>query len=63
VNGVPVHPKGRYFLKSGDVLTLVEPGGGGFGPAARRARARIEDDLREGFVTPEAARRDYAYAG
>ena len=63
VNGVPVHPKGRYFLKPGDVLTLVEPGGGGFGPAARRTRARVDEDLREGFVTLEAARRDYAYAG
>jgi N-methylhydantoinase B len=63
INGTAVHPKGRYFLKPGDVLTLVEPGGGGFGPAARRGRARIEDDLREDFVTPEGARRDYGHDG
>lgn len=63
INGTAVHPKGRYFLKPGDVLTLVEPGGGGFGPAEKRSRARIAEDLREGFVTPEAARLDYGYAG
>jgi N-methylhydantoinase B/oxoprolinase/acetone carboxylase alpha subunit len=45
------------------VLTLVESGGGGFGPAASRSRARIEDDLSEGFVTPEGAWRDYGHDG
>jgi len=63
INGTAVHPKGRYFLKPGDVLTLVEPGGGGFGPAEKRAPARLADDMREGFVTLEAARRDYGFSG
>jgi N-methylhydantoinase B len=45
------------------VLTLVEPGGGGFGSPARRSPLRLAEDLREGFVTPEAARRDYGHAG
>jgi N-methylhydantoinase B len=63
INGEAVHPKGRYFLKPGDVLTLVEPGGGGFGSAARRAPERVAEDVREGFVTVEAARRDYGFTG
>ena len=41
----------------------VEPGGGGFGPAAQRSPARLADDMREGFVTLEAARRDYGFSG
>ncbi len=59
VNGTAVHPKGRYILKPGDVLTLVEPGGGGFGDPARRDPRRIAADLRDGHVTPDGARRDY----
>ena len=38
-------------------------GGGGFGPASKRSPARLAHDLREGFVTAEAARRDYGHAG
>jgi N-methylhydantoinase B/oxoprolinase/acetone carboxylase alpha subunit len=38
---------------------LLLPGGGGYGDPRRRTRALIEADLRNGSITPEAARRDY----
>jgi N-methylhydantoinase B len=63
INGAPVHPKGRYFLQPGDVLTLFEPGGGGFGAPERRDPTRLAEDIREGFVSLDAARRDYGYGG
>jgi N-methylhydantoinase B len=61
INGEPVHPKGRYVLAPGDRIDTVEAGGGGYGDPRRRARDAIAADLRSGFVTPEAARRDYGY--
>jgi len=39
----------------------VMPGGGGHGDPAKRARDAIAEDLREGYVTAEAAARDYGY--
>lgn len=59
VNGRKVHPKGRYYLQPGDILTLLEPGGGGFGDPAERRRDQVEADLAQGFITPEGALRDY----
>jgi N-methylhydantoinase B len=50
-------------LDPGDKVRIETGGGGGFGrPAEREVRA-IERDVREGYVTPSAARRDYGYAG
>jgi N-methylhydantoinase B len=43
----------------GDELTLVTPGGGGFGEAVHRQRSDIERDVRNGLVSPERARRIY----
>jgi N-methylhydantoinase B len=63
INGAPVHPKGRYVLAPGDRIDTVEAGGGGYGDPLRRARVAVEADLRQGFVTPGAAKRDYGYDG
>ena len=38
---------------------LRRAGLGGFGPAAERDDARIREDLADGYVTPDGARRDY----
>ena len=38
---------------------MIEAGGGGYGPPTERPRAAIEADLAEGFITPDAAARDY----
>jgi N-methylhydantoinase B len=34
-------------------------GGGGYGPASERDRAAVARDVAEGYVSAEAARRDY----
>ena len=43
----------------GDKVQITTPGGGGYGPVAERARALLDEDLREGWITPQGARRDY----
>ena len=35
------------------------PGSGGYGPPAERDPGRLREDLRDGYVTPEGAKRDY----
>ena len=37
-------------------------GGGGWGDPRRRYRRALAADIRSGYVSPEAARRDYGYA-
>ena len=59
INDDPVHPKGRYVLKPGDVITMIEPGGGGFGDARQRDPDLVKKDFLEGAVSREAAARDY----
>ena len=49
-------------LEAGDRVTFLTAGGGGFGNAGDRDRAAVEEDLREGLITPEAAVRDYGYS-
>ena len=38
------------------------PGGGGLGNPRRRAIDSVAQDVREGFISAEAARRDYGVA-
>jgi N-methylhydantoinase B len=49
--GVPMEP--------GDRLTFFTAGGGGFGDPRARDPAAIADDVAKGYVSVEAARRDY----
>jgi N-methylhydantoinase B len=60
-SGRPAAGKGLQDIEPGDVMILDLPGGGGHGPASQRDPAAIEADLREGYVTPEGALRDYGY--
>jgi N-methylhydantoinase B len=46
-------------LRRGQKVRLETPGGGGFGDPAARDPARVVRDVRLGYVTREAARRDY----
>ena len=47
-------------LKSGDLVCVETGGGGGYGPSGKRALDLIQHDLDAGYVSPEAASRDYA---
>jgi N-methylhydantoinase B len=46
-------------LKTGDLLRIVSPGGGGYGNPKERTPEAIACDVREGKVTPQAARAVY----
>jgi N-methylhydantoinase B len=52
-------PPGRYDMKAGDRFLLQSAGGGGYGDPAKRDGAALARDLIEGYVTTEAARKDY----
>lgn len=49
-------------MKRGMRLRLETPGGGGYGDPAKRSRAAIDADIAAGYVTAEAAERDYGSA-
>jgi N-methylhydantoinase B len=55
----PVRSSGRFDLKAGEGFYLEKAGGGGYGDPKKRDRAAIAADIAEGYVTPEAAARDY----
>jgi N-methylhydantoinase B len=42
-------------LKAGDVIRFERSGGGGFGPPAERAAEAVRDDVRNGYVSAQAA--------
>jgi len=46
-------------LKAGDAVTFLTAGGGGYGDPALRDPADVTNDLREGFISPEAADKLY----
>ncbi|MBI3993938.1 MAG: hydantoinase B/oxoprolinase family protein, partial [Candidatus Lambdaproteobacteria bacterium] len=46
-------------LTRGDVLSIQLSGGGGYGDPAQRDPAAIARDIAEGYVTPQAAKREY----
>ena len=46
-------------LNPGDAITIRAGGGGGFGPASERDPARVLHDVREGYVSIEAAAEKY----
>jgi N-methylhydantoinase B len=48
-----------YPLKEGDVFRLDTPGGGGFGDPLARTPAQVLSDVAQGYVSVEAAERDY----
>jgi len=51
----------RVLLREGDEVIIDSPGGGGYDPGESRSIEEIEDDLRQGYVSPEAARKHYGY--
>jgi N-methylhydantoinase B len=59
VNGSPVTRFPPIMLRSGDLVELHLPGGGGFGAASERDPERVREDVALGYVSVDAARRDY----
>jgi len=51
-----------YPLVVGDTVVVTTAQGGGFGDPLRRARAAVESDLRNGYITAEQAHRHYGLA-
>ena len=49
-------------LRRGQRVRLETPGGGGYGPAEERAPERVANDVRLGYVSPQAAAERYAVA-
>jgi N-methylhydantoinase B/oxoprolinase/acetone carboxylase alpha subunit len=46
-------------LGRGDIIREMIPGGGGYGPPLERDPERIEEDLRQGYITSDQAERAY----
>ena len=55
----PAGGKGGIDVLPGGKVHVDAPGSGGFGPPNERDRDRLREDLRDGYVTPEGADRDY----
>ena len=50
-------------MEPGDRLIFRTAGGGGWGDPRLRDRSEIAGDVAKGYVSAEAARRDYGYDG
>ena len=61
-SGRRLQGKGRQTIPAGDTLVIQTPGGAGYGPAGDRRREAVAEDLANGLISPEAARRDYPEA-
>ncbi|MEM7254518.1 MAG: hydantoinase B/oxoprolinase family protein [Pseudomonadota bacterium] len=53
------HQKSRTTMPPGARLIMRYAGGGGFGDPGERDRALVRDDIRNGYISPDAARSYY----
>ena len=63
VNGQAVHPKKTRVLNKGDVFAIQCAGGAGYGDVSDRDPEAIAADLADGYISEEAARKDYRWRG
>jgi N-methylhydantoinase B len=49
----------RVEMKAGERFLLQSAGGGGYGDPRRRDLSALARDVAEGYVSPNAARKDY----
>jgi N-methylhydantoinase B len=49
-------------LEPNDTMITRSGGGGGFGDPAKRPREAVQRDVACGYITPEAAKRDYGFS-
>jgi N-methylhydantoinase B len=59
-DGRPLEP-GPFALHPGSEVVLRLPGGGGVGNPKKRPRQRVAEDVREGYVTADAATQSYGW--
>ena len=59
-DGTRLNPKALKDLRSGEVVHVNLPGGGGYGDPLRREPEKVRWDVIEGYVTPEEAEKKYA---
>lgn len=57
----PFGAAARLRVAKGEVARLVTGTGGGYGDPRKRPRERVAEDLKNGYITAEQARRDYGY--
>jgi N-methylhydantoinase B len=58
-NGEKLQSKETREIRKGDILSFRLSGAGGYGPPEKRDPKAIAEDIADGFVTREAAERDY----
>jgi N-methylhydantoinase B len=58
-NGEKLQSKETREIKKGDIMSFRLSGAGGYGPPEQRDPAAVAEDIADGYVTREAARRDY----
>jgi len=56
-------PYSNVVIRRGDRVRLVTPGGGGYGDPKARAPEAVAEDVNEGYVSADTARRYYDYQG
>jgi len=61
-SGKQMRGKGRQSIPPDDKLVLELPGGGGFGNPLKREPSRVAKDVKNGYISREAAKRDYGVA-
>ncbi len=59
INNDTVAGKGTHTLAAGELFTIREAGGGGFGDPKKRPVEKIYEDYRNGFITSVGAVKDY----
>jgi len=62
-SGAALGSKGLQVVPPGDRVIVSMPGGGGMGPAADRDPDSVRRDIQLGYITEDAARRDYGFSG
>ena len=60
-SGAVLGAKGLQVVPAGDRVIVSMPGGGGMGAPAGRDPDSVRRDIQLGYVTEEAARRDYGF--
>jgi len=58
-DGTVMRGKGRQPIPPGRRVMLALPGGAGYGDPGERDPAQVRRDLAHGYISPEAAKRDY----